>query len=207
MRAAERRPGALISASAVGYYGDQGDETITEESPPGKDFLAELCQQWEAEVQKAEELGVRVARLRLGIVLGGAGALERMLYPFPSLPFSPWKLGLGGPLGSGKQWFPWIHIADTVGMFFWAAMTPQVQGAVNATAPNPVTNAEFSRALGRALHRPAVLPLPGFMLKALVGEFADTLLGGQKALPTVAEKLGYTFQFTDIDAALRSLLS
>lgn len=206
MRGSENRPGALICASAVGYYGDRGDETLTEESPPGSDFLAELGKAWEAEAQQAEAFGARVARMRTGIVLGEGGALERMLYPFPSLPFSPWKLGLGGPLGSGRQWMSWVHLADAVGLFFWAATTPQVQGAVNVTAPNPVTNAEFSRALGRTLHRPALLPLPGFALKVLVGEFAASLLGGQKALPTVAPKLGYAFQFTDIDTALRSVL-
>ncbi|HZP84176.1 MAG TPA: TIGR01777 family oxidoreductase [Chthonomonadaceae bacterium] len=206
MRGSKNQPGALISASAVGYYGDRGDETLTEESPPGSDFLAELGTAWEAEAQKAEAFGARVARMRLGIVLGGGGALERMLYPFPALPFSPWKLGLGGPLGSGRQWMSWVHLADAVGMFFWAATNARVQGAVNVTAPNPVTNAEFSRALGRALHRPAWLPLPGFALKAIVGEFAETLLGGQKALPTVAQKLGYAFQFSDIDTALRSVL-
>src|SRR5581483_8396570 len=128
MRGSKNQPGALISASAVGYYGDRGDETLTEESPPGSDFLAELGTAWEAEAQKAEAFGARVARMRLGIVLGGGGALERMLYPFPALPFSPWKLGLGGPLGSGRQWMSWVHLADAVGMFFWAATNARVQG-------------------------------------------------------------------------------
>jgi uncharacterized protein (TIGR01777 family) len=205
IREAGSWPGALVCASAVGYYGDCKDATVTEETPPGTDFLAKVCEAWEAEAQRAAQAGARVARMRIGIVLGPGGALEKMLYPLP-LPISPWKLGLGGPLGSGKQWMPWVHIEDVVGLFAWAATDPQVQGAVNVTAPNPVTNAAFAHTLGRALHRPSALSVPGFALKALLGEFAETVLGGQRAIPTVALKLGYTFRFPDLEAALRSVL-
>lgn len=201
----QARATTLVCASAVGYYGDRQDETITEEAAPGGDFLADVCVQWEAEAVRAEQVVARVARMRLGIVLARTGALEKMLYPLP-LPVSPAKLGLGGPIGSGKQWWPWVHIDDVVGMFHWAATTPEVNGAVNVTAPNPVTNAEFTRALGRVLHRPEVLPIPAFVLRMVVGEFADTLLGGARVLPTAAERLGYRFQYPEIEAALRSLL-
>lgn len=204
--ASAQKPSVLVSASAVGFYGDRKDETITEESKPGKGFLPEACQQWEQEVERASEFGVRVCRMRIGIVLGKGGALEKMLHPLP-LPLSPWKLGLGGPLGNGKQWMPWIHLDDVVGLFLWAATTSEVKGAVNTTAPNPVTNAEFSHALGRALHRPSALPVPAFALKLLLGEFADTVLTGQKALPTVAQRLGYRFRYTDIDAAVKAALT
>jgi uncharacterized protein (TIGR01777 family) len=200
------RPSALVCASAVGFYGDRNDEVVTEASPPGSDFLAGLCQAWEAEADKATACGVRVARLRVGVVLGQGGALEKMLAPLP-VPISPWRLGLGGPMGSGRQWVPWVHIDDAVGLFFWAATNAQIRGAVNVTAPHPVTNAEFAHAIGRALRRPAFLPLPAFALRILVGEFAETLLGGQRALPDVAQRLGYRFRCTDIDSALRSLLA
>jgi uncharacterized protein len=202
---ASRKPSVLVSTSAVGYYGDRGDAEITEESGPGQDFLSETSIQWEAAAERATEFGVRVCRMRLGIVLGRGSALQKMLYPLP-IPISPWKLGLGGPLGNGRQWMPWVHLDDVIGLFLWAMTTPDVRGAVNATAPNPVTNAEFSRALGRALHRPAFLPVPSFVPKLLFGEFADSVLTGQRALPTVAQRLGYRFQFPDINSALRSLI-
>src|SRR5579862_7667994 len=198
-------PPALISASAVGYYGDRGDEVVTEESPPGKGFLAEVCVAWEAEAMRASEAGARVVRMRTGVVLGKGGALEKMLQPLP-LPFNPWQLGLGGPMGSGRQWLPWIHLDDVVGLYVWAATTTQVTGPCNATAPNPVTNAEFAHAIGRALHRHENLPVPAFALKIALGEFADSLLTGQKALPTVPEKLGYRFRFANLDPTLVSLL-
>lgn len=205
MSQAERKPSVLVSASAVGFYGDRGDEVITEESGPGKGFLPEVCQQWEQEAERASEFGVRVCQMRIGIVLGRGSALEKMLYPLP-IPVSPWKLGLGGPLGNGRQYMPWVHQDDVIAMFLWAMTAPEVRGAINTTAPNPVTNAEFSRALGRALHRPAILPVPAFALRLILGEFAGSVLTGQKALPTVAQRLGYRFRFSDIDAALRSLL-
>ena len=200
------KPTALVCASAVGYYGDRRDEILTEASVPGTDFLARTCRDWEEEARKAEALGLRVARMRIGIVLGRGGALEQMLYPLPQLPISPFKLGLGGPLGSGRQWVPWIHMEDVVGMFAWAATTNAVSGVFNVTAPNPVTNAEFVHAIGHILHRPAVAPMPGFLLKAVLGEFADVLLGGQRALPTAALQLGYRFRYETLEEALRALL-
>ncbi len=199
------RPAALISASAVGYYGDRGDEVVTEASSPGTGFLPEVCVAWEAEALKAREAGARVALMRTGIVLGKGGALDKMLHPLP-LPINPWKLGLGGPIGSGKQWLPWIHLDDVVALYLWAATTPQLAGPCNVTAPNPVTSAEFARAIGRALHRPAALPVPALALKLGLGEFADSLLTGQKVIPTVPQRLGYRFRFPDLDAALASLL-
>lgn len=202
---AEHRPAVLVSASAVGYYGDRGDEDITEASTSGNGFLAEVCRVWEAEVQKAEPLGVRVVRMRLGIVLGKGGALQQMLYPLP-IPISPWKLGLGGRLGSGKQWMPWVHLDDVVGLFQWAMTNPNISGAVNVTAPEPVRNAEFAHTLGRALHRPAIVPVPAFALRLMLGEFADSVLTGQKALPTVAASQGYEFRYRTLAAALKSLL-
>ena len=200
------RPSALVCASAVGYYGDRKDEILTESSPPGTDFLAITCQEWEAEACRAEAFGLRVARMRIGIVLGQGGALEKMIYPLP-LPVSPFKLGLGGPIGSGRQWFPWIHLEDVVGLFAWAAATAKVSGPFNVTAPHPVTNAEFVHAIGRLLHRPAVAPMPGFLLKIALGEFAEALLGGQRALPTAAQQAGYRFRWENLEEALRTLLA
>ena len=206
MRPHTTRPRVLVCASAVGYYGDRKDETLTEESLPGTDFLAKTCRDWEAEACQATELGVRVSRMRIGIVLGKGGALEKMLYPLP-LPISPLKLGLGGPLGSGQQWFPWIHLEDVVGLFVWAVTTDAIQGAFNATAPNPVTNAEFVHTLGRILHRPAVAPVPGFVLKLALGEFAEALLGGQRAFPTAAQKAGYRFRYENPEETLNTLMA
>ena len=199
-----RRPSVLVSASAVGFYGNRGDETITEESAAGAGFLPDVCKEWEAEVNRASDLGVRVATMRLGVVLGRGGALEKMLYPLP-VRISPYKLGLGGPLGSGKQWMPWIHIDDVSGLFLWAMQNAQIAGAVNATAPEPVRNAEFARALGRLFHRPALFPVPAFALRLMLGEFADTVLNGQKVLPKVAENQGYVFRYRTLDTALQSL--
>ncbi len=199
------KPSVLLCASAVGYYGDRKDETLTEESLPGSDFLARTCVEWEAEAQRAETFGLRVARMRIGIVLGAGGALEKMLYPLP-IPLSPFKLGFGGAMGSGRQWFPWIHLDDVVGIFVYALKTPGLFGPVNLTAPNPVTNAAFAQTLGRVLHRPAFAPIPAFLLRAMVGEFAETLLGGQRVLPTVAQREGYRFRFETLEAALRTLL-
>ncbi len=199
------KPSVLLSASAVGFYGDRKDELLTEKSPPGSDFLASLCVEWEREVERAAEIGVREARLRIGIVLGEGGALERMIHPLP-VSINPYALGLGGPLGSGKQWFPWVHASDVIGLFLWALKTETVRGAINAVSPNPVRNREFAQALGTVYHRPALLPVPGFALKAMLGEFADSLLGGQRAVPAVAESRGYRFQFEEIQPALNSLL-
>ena len=200
-----KRPAVLVSASAVGYYGNRGEETLTEASKPGIGFLPEVCEAWEAEINRAQDLGVRVATMRIGVVLGKGGALEKMLYPLP-VRISPYKLGLGGQLGSGKQWMPWIHLDDAIGLFAWAMQNPQVVGAVNTVAPEPIRNAEFARALGRLFRRPAALPVPAFALRLILGEFADTVLTGQKVVPSVAEQQGYTFRYPALDNALRSLL-
>ena len=199
-------PPVFLYASGIHYYGDGGDRTITEKSPRGSGFLAELSSVLDDEIAKANYLGMRTVAFRIGIVLGpNGGALQKMLYPLP-IKISPWKLGLGGPLGSGKQWFPWIHLDDAVGLFLWAMKNPKVSGAVNAVAPQPIRNSEFSQALGRALHRPSFFPVPGFVLKAMIGGFADELLTGQKAVPEVAERLGYQFKYAYVAKALFAIL-
>lgn len=195
---AKSKPQFLINASAVGYYGARGDETLTEESAPGKDFLAEVCVAWEAEAKKAHDQGVRVALLRTGIVLGkGKGALAKMVIPF--------KLFVGGPLGSGSQWMPWIHIEDEVGLILFLIDNAKAQGSFNATAPNPVTMEEFCKALGKVLNRPSWATVPESALTLLLGEMADMVLGGQRALPKAAETLGYKFKHPTITEALESL--
>ncbi len=199
MRRADPRPSVLVSTSAVGYYGDRGDETLTEESGPGGDFLALVCRDWEAEAGHAEELGLRVVSLRLGVVLAAdGGALASMLTPF--------RLGVGGPLGSGRQWFPWIHRADAVGLYRFALECPAATGPINAVAPQLLRNREFTRHLAAALRRPALLPTPGLALRALFGEFAATLLASQRVLPARAPALGYAFQYPDLATALRQTL-
>ncbi len=198
IRAAERPGICLVNASAVGYYGDRGDAVVTEQTPPANTFLGQLSVDWEGEARQAEKAGARVVLLRIGIVLGeGGGALEKMVTPF--------KLFVGGPLGNGRQWFPWIHRDDVVGMTVWALENPQVRGPLNVTAPNPVTMREFARALGRVLHRPAFVPAPGFALRLLLGEFAGSLLTGQKAIPEAAQRLGYAWKYPDLEAALRTI--
>lgn len=199
LRTVKIRPSVLISASAVGFYGDGGDRKLTEESQQGPGFLADVCAQWERASREAEELGIRVVNPRIGVVLGrDGGALMKMLPAF--------RLGLGGRLGEGKQWMSWIHICDLVSLFQFAIDNAAVKGALNATAPNPVTNAEFTAQLGRLLSRPALLPVPGFALKVLFGEMAGMLLTGQRALPAVAAKAGFTFQYPELTPALKSLL-
>ncbi len=201
---AKLKPKILLQASAVGLYGDRRDEIITESSPPSPDFFGKLCSSWEAAAQAGPE---RVCFLRIGQVLGrGGGALESMLSP-PMVPLSPWKLGLGGPLGSGKQWMPWIHLGDVVGLFLAALEDPRYTGAVNAVSPNPVTARAFADALGRALGKPALLPVPAFALRVLVGEFTEFLLASQRVVPERAAALGYAFKFPTVDLALADLLS
>lgn len=192
-------PAVFVSGSAVGYYGLLGDEIVAEDHAPGADFLAQVCVQWEAEAACAARPPTRVVCIRTGLVLErDGGALPQMLPPF--------KLGAGGPVGSGRQYWPWIHRRDWVDLVRFALRTPALVGPINLTAPNPVTNAEFARALGRALHRPSFLPAPGFALKVLLGEMADALLlSGQRAVPAKAEKLGYQFAFKDLDSALGSI--
>jgi len=196
-----KRPSVLIGSSAVGFYGNRGDEELDEGSPPGTGFLPEICQAWEAEVARASELGMRAVRLRTGIVLSTkGGALAKMLLPF--------KLGLGGPVGSGSQWMSWIHIDDVVGGYHFALHHSDLSGAANLTAPQPVRNADFTRALGRALGRPAFLPAPGFALKLIFGQMAqDLLLDGQRVLPRRLESAGYKFQHTGVDDALADAVS
>ena len=198
IRDAASPPAVFISGSAVGYYGPLRDEIVTEDAPPGSDFLASVCAQWEAEAMRAAGRA-RVVCVRTGLALErDGGALPQMLPPF--------KFGVGGPVGSGRQYWPWIHRDDWIALVRWAIDTPSVTGPVNATAPSPVTNAEFARALGRALHRPAFMPAPAFALRLLLGEMADALLlSGQRAVPAKAQGLGFTFRYSQLDDALRAI--
>lgn len=194
--AAEPRPRVLVSASAVGYYGPHGDEPVDELTPAGSDFLAGVCVVWEREAEAAEQHGVRVARIRTGVVLDpDGGALAKMLPPF--------KLGAGGPVAGGRQYMPWIHADDLVGLYLAALDGDDWSGPLNGSAPEPVTNGAFSKALGRALHRPAVAPVPRLALKLLYGEMEQIVTTGQRAVPRRALELGYAWQHADLDAALR----
>lgn len=195
------RPAVLVSAAAVGIYGDRGDEVLTEASAPGEGFLAEVGRAWEAATSPAEEAGIRVVQPRFGIVLDPAGgALARMLLPF--------RLGVGGPLGPGTQWVSWLTRAEVVGIIRFALDTPALQGAVNAVAPAPVTFRDLATTLGAVLHRPAVLPVPAFALRLLFGEMADALLlASQRCLPTALQAAGYRFQDPELRAALAAMLS
>lgn len=196
----DHKPSVLVSASAVGYYGNRGDEELTEAASPADDFLAEVCVAWEREALAAEQLGVRTVTARTGIVLGaGGGALAKMLTPF--------KLGAGGPLGNGKQWMPWVHVADLARLYVHAADTSSINGPLNAVAPNPVRNSEFTKALGRQLHRPAFMPAPYLGLRLLFGEFAQVLFASQRVIPQVALETGFVFQYPDIASALREILA
>ncbi len=198
--AAAAPPPVLISGSAVGYYGPCDDRVLTEDAPPGSDFLARLCVKWEAEARRAASARTRVVCVRTGLVLDRhGGALATMLRPF--------QIGIGGRAGTGRQYWPWIHIRDWVDLVCWAIATPTVTGPLNATAPNPVTNADFTQALGRALHRPTLIPAPGFALRLLMGEMADALLlSGQRAIPAKAQALWFGFHFPHVDDALRDIL-
>ncbi len=200
LKSLKRRPKVLISGSAIGFYGDRGDETLVESSPPGTGFLPETCQAWEQAAMEAMGLGIRTAVLRTGIVLSTrGGALKKMLPPF--------RLGVGGPVGNGKQWMSWIHIEDIVGAIRHALAKDEVMAAVNGTAPDPATNAEFTRALGRALSRPAFLPAPAFGLKIVFGEMASLLLESQKVLPKKLLDSGYRFRFPELSGALSDVLA
>lgn len=200
IRQAQARPAVFVSASAVGYYGNRGDDELSESAPAGHDFLAEVCAAWEEEALAAETCGVRVVTARTGIVLGaGGGALGKMLFPF--------KLGVGGPLGSGKQWMPWVHVTDLARLYYHAATTAGISGPMNAVAPNPVRNSEFTRSLARQLHRPAFLPAPYFGLRLAFGEFAQVLFDSQRVVPKVALESGFTFQYPDIAVALKEILA
>ena len=189
-----------MNASAIGFYGAHGDEELTEEHPSGEGFLAETCQAWEAEAQRAGVLGVRVVRLRIGLVLGaGGGALAKMAPPFRAF--------FGGPLGSGGQWMSWIHREDLIALIEWTLTHPELSGAVNATAPNPVRMRELCTELGRALQRPSWVIVPAFALRLLLGEMAELLLTGQRVIPSVASHAGFTFRFPDLLPALKACLS
>ena len=198
--AADPRPGVLVSSSAVGYYGKHGDERVDEASGAGADFLAGVCVAWEREALAARDLGLRVVCVRTGVVLDkSGGALKTMLPPF--------KAGVGGPVAGGRQYLPWIHVDDVVGIYLHAIDDAGWNGAFNATAPEPVTNKEFSKALGRALHRPAVAPVPALALRALYGEMAEIVTEGQRAVPAAALAQGYAFSHPDLDAALTDALA
>jgi uncharacterized protein len=196
----EGRPDVLVSQSAVGFYGDRGEAIVDESAPPGESFDAEVVREWEAAAREIEASGVRLVILRTGQVLDAEeGMLAELLTPF--------KLGVGGPLAGGRQYLSWIHVDDEVGLLLWALDNHEVSGTVNATAPNPVTNREFSRALGKALRRPARVPVPGFVLDLKFGsEFGHVLRGGQRVVPRRAQDLGYEFRHVDIDEALASLV-
>jgi uncharacterized protein len=194
------RARVLVSSSAVGYYGPHGDEELDEDSPPGKDFLGEVCQAWEAEAQAFSGVARRTVCLRTGVVLGkGGGALEKMVTPF--------KLFGGGPVGSGKQWTSWIHLDDLVSLYLFALDDARAQGAMNGAAPNPCTMKELAAALGRALHRPSWLPVPAPAVRALFGEGATVLLDGQRVLPKKALALGFQFRFAKLDEAMADLFA
>ncbi len=193
------RPRVLVSASAIGYYGPRGDEPIDEETRGGADFLARVCNAWEAEARAAEELQMRVAMVRTGVVLDpDGGALAKMLPPF--------KLGVGGPVAGGRQYISWIHADDLVGIMLAAVDGEQWRGPINATAPEPQRNSDFSKALGRALHRPSLLPVPGAALRLMYGEMAEIVTGGARVLPAKALVLGYEFRYPKLDSALRAAL-
>jgi uncharacterized protein (TIGR01777 family) len=195
----EGRPAALVSASAVGYYGPHGDERVSEDTPAGDDFLADVCVRWEREAARAGEHGVRSVQVRTGIVLdAGGGALAQMLTPF--------KLGVGGPVAGGRQYMPWIHVDDVVGLYLRALDDSGWAGPYNASAPEPVTNKQFSRALGHVLHRPAISPVPKLALRVLYGEMAEVVASGQRAVPARALADDYEFAYTDVEAALRATL-
>ena len=200
LRAASARPAVLLNASAVGFYGDRGDEELSESSGAGGGFLAETVVEWESAARRAAPEGVRLVLPRIGIVLGEeGGALAKMLPPF--------RLGLGGPLGSGRQWMPWIHRDDLVSLVVEALGDHRFEGPVNAVAPAPVTMREFAATLGRVLRRPAVAPAPAFAIRAALGEMSGLVLEGQRALPAKALSLGFRFRFERLEPALRDLLA
>jgi uncharacterized protein len=198
--ACDARPRTLVSASATGYYGPHGEEPLDEEAPPGHDFLAEACSAWEAEAAGAGALGMRVVQVRTGVVLAArGGALASMLPPF--------RLGLGGPVAGGRQYISWIHLGDHIALLLAALEDDRFSGPINATAPEPVTNGEFSRTLGRTLHRPAVVPVPALALRLLYGEMAQVITTGARALPAKALVLGFKFRHPHLQQALEHTLA
>lgn len=200
LAALQRRPGVLVSASAVGFYGDRGDEVLDERSARGQGFLADVCSDWEREAMAAERLGIRVVCLRIGLVMSpDGGALAKMLPAF--------RLGAGGRLGDGRQWMPWIRVDDVVGLLLHASRTDALRGPVNGTAPNPVTNAAFTSALASAVRCHALLPLPAVALRIAFGEMSGMLMASQRAIPALAQRNGYTFVHPVLNGALASLLT
>jgi uncharacterized protein (TIGR01777 family) len=197
--ALQDRPMVLVSQSAIGYYGDRGEALVDESTGPGSDFAAEVCVEWERAAHEADDL-LRVVVVRTGLLLDpGGGLLKQLLTPF--------KLGVGGPIGGGDQYMSWIHIDDEIALLLWALDDEQVNGTLNATAPNPVTNRELSKALGRVLKRPAVVPVPGVALNVILGrELAETVKGGQRVLPRRALDLGFSFKYPELEPALGELL-
>jgi uncharacterized protein len=195
----KHKPKVLVSASAVGYYGNRGDDVLTEASKPGSGFLPDLCAEWEREADGAREFGVRVVHIRIGIVLGpGGGALGEMLTPF--------KFGLGGTLGDGRQWMPWIHCGDLLRMVEFVAENDAVSGAWNGTAPEPATNEVFTKTLAKVMRRPAVFALPKFVVRGAFGEMMDVLFYSIRAIPAAPEKAGFTFEYNQLERALRAVL-
>lgn len=195
----DAKPEVLVCASAIGYYGSRGDDLLTEVCGPGEGFLEDVCVAWEREADRAAALGVRVVKIRIGIVLGQeGGALAQMLPPF--------RMGVGGPLGGGRQWMSWIHVDDLVAMFQFALEHREVSGVLNGTAPHPVTNSQFTRELARALHRPALFPVPAFALRLLFGEMSRILLASQRVIPEAAQLAGFAFRYPELRPALAAIL-
>lgn len=194
-----QKPSVLVSASAIGYYGDRGSDRLSESEAPGSDFLANVCKDWEREASRARELGLRVVPVRIGTVLGRhGGALKAMLPPF--------RLGIGGKFGSGEQWMSWIHLEDLVRLFLWAADNATVTDSLNGSSPQPVTNAQFTKALAHVLHRPAFLQVPKFAMKLLLGEMAEFLFTSLRVIPEAAERAGFAFKYLELNTALKSVL-
>ncbi len=199
LAALPQRPEVLVCASAIGYYGSRGDESLPETAPPGEGFVPEVCVEWERAADLALPLGIRVVQVRTGLALGKeGGALRKMLPPF--------QAGVAGPLAGGQQWMSWIHVTDLVRMIAWMAETPQMSGPVNGVSPNPLRNKDFTRLLARQLKRPAVMPVPSFALHAIYGEMAGLLIESQKVVPAVAMRADFRFQFPALADALRDLL-
>ncbi|MEE2786374.1 MAG: TIGR01777 family oxidoreductase [Myxococcota bacterium] len=199
MATVRQPPKVLICASAIGFYGDRGEEELRESATAAQDFMGHVCSAWEAEASKAERFGTRVVRLRIGLVLGPTGGALGTMVPL-------FRMGVGGNLGSGQQWMAWIHRDDVVGMIHWALKDERVQGAVNAVSPTPVRNRRFTKALGTVLKRPTILPVPRFAVSALFGEMSAIVFASQRCVPAVAQQLGYTFRYTQLDDALADCL-
>jgi uncharacterized protein (TIGR01777 family) len=196
---AEKKPPVFICSSAVGYYGDSGNSTLTEDSPNGNDFLASVCMRWESSAAEVEKLGVRRVSIRTGLILSiEEGALKKMLLPF--------KLFIGGSLGDGKQWFPWIHVDDIIGIYLYALDNVNLKGSVNAAAPNPVRMKEFARTLGKTLHKPSFFSVPEFVLRVVLGEFAYAVTASLKVTPQKLKDMNYKFKFERLEDALKDLL-